>query len=152
MSLKGQPNPAEVRTVATQGDNAALARRWFDEVWGQRRTATVREMVLPDSVCHSEHGEMVGPDPFLDFHARMLRALPDLRVEVEAVVAEGDSAVVRWRMEGTHTGDFDGEAPTGQAFRRRGVTWIRYRDGKMAEGWECWDAGGLVRQFGGGPG
>ena len=36
---------------------------------------------------------------------------------------------------------------TGNAIRFQGVTWIRYEAGKMAEGWDCWNFDGLMKQL-----
>ena len=32
--------------------NIALMKRWFDEVWNQRRTATITELFAPNGVSH----------------------------------------------------------------------------------------------------
>jgi hypothetical protein len=37
-------------------ENALLARRWFEEVWNQRRTDTIDELLTEESVSHSELG------------------------------------------------------------------------------------------------
>ena len=125
-------------------DNTALARRWFEEVWNQRRTETVHELLRPDSVGHLEGGDAVGPEPFLKVHAELVQTLPDLRVHVEDTVAQGEQVVVRWSASGTHRGKGMGCDPTGALVQFRGMTWIRYRDGKMVEGWDAWDLGGLL--------
>jgi steroid delta-isomerase-like uncharacterized protein len=129
-------------------DNTALARRWFEEVWNQRRTDTIDELVAPDGVSHTEMGPLRGPDEFkAKAHAPFLAAFPDLHITVEATVAQGDSVVVRWHATGTHGGDCFGCAPTGKPISIRGMTWIRYRDGKMVEGWDCWNQTGLIESL-----
>ncbi len=133
--------------MATDQANVALARRWFEEVWNQRRTETVHELVPPESVCHTDLGEMVGPQPFLAFHAQLLQALPDLKIVVEEAVGDGNSVAVRWLASGTHTGVFQGKPPTGTLVRFGGTTWIHYRDAKMVEGWDCWNITGLAQQL-----
>ncbi len=133
--------------MASSAKNVAAARRWFEEVWNRRSTQTVHELLGPDAVGHTEHGDLVGPQPFLDYHARLVTALPDLTVVVEDVVAEGDHVVVRWRASGTHAGPFGDKPATGRAVRFRGMTWMRFRGGKLAEGWDAWDAGGLLKQL-----
>jgi steroid delta-isomerase-like uncharacterized protein len=133
--------------VSVNAANVALARRWFDEVWNQKRTQTVHELVRPDSVCYADHGEMRGPEPFLQFHAELLRAVPDLEVTVEDVVSQGDTVVVRWSAAGTHTGPFRDGPATGRAVRFRGLTWIRCGDGCFVEGWDAWNVGGVVGQL-----
>jgi steroid delta-isomerase-like uncharacterized protein len=128
--------------------NATLARRWFEEVWTQRRAETVRELLTEESECRSEAGVLRGPDAFLSkMHAPFLGAFPDLTLTVEDTVAEGDRVVVRWLATGTHTGDGLGVAPSGRRVTFRGMTWIRFRDGKMLEGLDCWNQTGLMKSL-----
>jgi steroid delta-isomerase-like uncharacterized protein len=126
--------------------SVTVARRWFEEVWNQKRTETIHELLTEESVCQSEAGILKGPGPFREqVHAPFLHAFPDLQVTVEGTVAEGDQVVVRWRATGTHTGEGMGLAPTGRRVSFRGMTWIRCREGKMMEGWDCWNQTGLFR-------
>jgi steroid delta-isomerase-like uncharacterized protein len=124
--------------------NAALSRRWFEEVWNQRRTATIEELLAPESVGHLETGDVHGVEAFKRVHAEFLTAFPDLRLHVEAVVADGDDVVVRWRATGRHAGEAFGVSATQQTVSFRGMTWMRYRDGKLVEGWDSWNQAGLV--------
>jgi steroid delta-isomerase-like uncharacterized protein len=133
--------------MANHPKPAELAARWFHEVWNEHRTDIVHELVLADSIAHTDQGDLAGPQAFLTFHAAMVQALPDLRVTVEELIEDGDRVAVRWRATGTHTGKFRGRPATGKPLTFRGTTWIRYRDGKMAEGWDCWDASGVTRQL-----
>jgi steroid delta-isomerase-like uncharacterized protein len=136
--------------MATDQANVALARRWFEEVWNRKDPQVVRELVLPDSICHTDQGDLIGPEPFLAFRALMLTAMPDLQLVVEDTLSDGDRVAVRWLATGTHTGEFQGQPPTGKVVRFGGTTWIRYQGGKMVEGWDCWNMGGLVQQLTGG--
>ena len=126
-------------------DNDRLARRWFEEVWNQRRTDTVYELLTADSISHAEAGPLRGPEAFLETVYRpFVAAFPDLRVTGEDTVSDGDDVVVRWRVTATHAGDALPFARTGRRVTVRGMTWIRNRDGKMAEGWDCWNQTGLI--------
>jgi steroid delta-isomerase-like uncharacterized protein len=128
--------------------NVVLARRWFEEVWNQRRIETIDELLTDESVAHSESGEIRGGRAFRDrTHSVFLSAFPDMRMTVEAMVAEGDQVAVRWAFTGTHNGDGLGLPPTGQKVSCRGVTWIRFSGGKMMEGWDCWNQGGLIESL-----
>ncbi len=137
--------------TAPTHDNVALARRWFEEVWNQRRTETVHELLRSDSVGHLAAGDVVGPEPFLKVHAELVQTLPDLRVHVEDTVAQGDQVVVRWLASGTHRGQGMGCDPTGAQVQFRGMTWLRFEGGKMAEGWDAWDLSGLLQKLRGQP-
>ena len=120
------------------------ARRWFEEVWNARRDATVRELLAEKAVAHMEGGDFVGPDRFLETRAALLAAFPDIRVTVEDVVADGDQAVVRWRAVAHHKGELLGIKPSGREMSFRGMTWMAFRDGKVVEGWDSWNLGGLL--------
>jgi steroid delta-isomerase-like uncharacterized protein len=129
-------------------DHVSLARRWFEEVWNQKRTDTIDELLTDESVSHSESGPVRGKAEFKDrVHSVFLAAFPDLRLDVEGIVAEGDQVAVRWRATGTHRGDSLGFPATGRNVAFRGMTMIRYRDGKMVEGWDCWNQAGLIEQL-----
>jgi predicted ester cyclase len=127
-------------------DNVALVRRWFEEVWNQRRAQTIDELITPESVCYLDDGPMRGPE---EFKARQydpfVAAFPDLRVEVEATIAQGDQVVVRWSAVGSHTGDGLGFRATHERVTFRGMSWIRVQDGKMMEGWQSSNIPEVVR-------
>jgi steroid delta-isomerase-like uncharacterized protein len=127
--------------------NTQVARRWFEEVWNQRRSETIYELTLPQSVGHMEHGDVTSREDFLAFHSKFVEALPDLRITVEDTVAEGENVVVRWSVSATHQGDGLGCQATGKPVRMRGMTWVRIRDGKLVESWDCWNLGGLMQQL-----
>ena len=126
--------------------NIAIARRWMDEVWNQGRVETIWELVTPESVCHSESGELRGADEFIVQAYNPLRSLfSNIHVTVDDAVADGDKVVLRWHCSATHTGDVPGLAATGRRATFRGMTWIRFEDGKMMEGWDCWNQTGLMQ-------
>jgi steroid delta-isomerase-like uncharacterized protein len=118
-------------------ENFAVARRWFEEVWNQRRDQTIDELLTPYSVCRTDDGPITGREEFrARMHVPLLSAFPDLRVEVEGVTGQGDDVVVRWSAAGTHSGDGLGFPASGKKVVLRGITWVRVRDGKLVEGWQ----------------
>jgi steroid delta-isomerase-like uncharacterized protein len=125
-------------------DPKTVARRWFQEVWNERRDETIDELMTPDSAGHVEGGDMRGPDDFRKMRATFLAALPDIRLIIEDVVGEGDRVAVRWRAVGTHTGDGFGFPATRQSIDVRGTSWLVIRDGKVVEGWDTWNLGALL--------
>jgi len=118
-------------------DHEALVRRWFEEVWNGRRHDLIGEYVTHESVCLADDGPMCGPVEFRErMHTPFLSAFPDLVVVVEGSIARGEDVVVRWSASGTHTGDGLGFRPTGKRASFRGITWVRVRNGRFAEGWQ----------------
>ena len=79
----------------------------------------------------------------------MLRAmLPDLRIEVEAIVAEGDIVVSRYTATATDTVGYMGMPPTGKATRTSAMQMFRFSNGKIVESWAARDDLGTLRQLG----
>jgi steroid delta-isomerase-like uncharacterized protein len=130
-----------------EAENTALARRWFDEVWNVRREATVRELLHPDAVGHLEGLVSRGIQDFLAARSFILRAFPDLHITVEETVAQGAIVAVRWSVQATHGGEFLGIAATSRAVQFRGITWLRFSEGRIIEGWDVWNQGRLVTEL-----
>lgn len=128
-------------------ENRAIALRWFDEVWNQRRTATIDELLAPGCVGHMEGFDTCGPEDFKDMRAILLSAFPDLRMTIEETIAEGSSVVSRWHVEATHRGASLGIAPTGRRVAFRGMSQQRIVDGRIVEGWDSWNQGALMSEL-----
>jgi predicted ester cyclase len=132
-------------------DNKTLARRWFEEVWNNRRRDAIGELSHPDAVTYGL-GEGGGPGriaDFIPFWERFIATFPDLRITVEDVIAEGDKTAIRIHATGTHTGDAMGIAPTQRPVRLTGIIITRWKDGKIIEAWNEFDAWGMMQQLAG---
>ena len=89
-----------------------------------------------------------GPEGFKST-ARWLRiAFPDYHAEMHELVVEGNLAVARLIVSGTHQGDFMGMPPTGRSFSVQHMHMYRVKDGKLAEHWACRDDLGQLTQLG----
>jgi steroid delta-isomerase-like uncharacterized protein len=130
-----------------KNDPRVIARRWFDEAWNERRDEAVDELMAADASGHVEGGVVRGPEGFREMRATFLSALPDVRIEVEDVLAEGDRTAVRWRAVGTHAGDGFGFCATKRPVDVRGTTWLTIRDGQIVEGWDTWNVSGLLESL-----
>jgi steroid delta-isomerase-like uncharacterized protein len=132
----------------TKETNAgAIGRRWFEEVWNARRDDAIDELMTPDSLGHVEGGDVRGPEGFRKMQAGFLNALPDIQIDVEDVLSEGDRAAVRWHAHGTHAGDGFGFAATQNRVEMRGTTWLIVREGKIVEGWDTWNLEGMLSEL-----
>jgi steroid delta-isomerase-like uncharacterized protein len=134
-------------------DNKQLTRRWFEEVWNQRKVATIREMIVPGTVAFglTESGSAMSVEGFLPFFERFTGAFPDLRITVDDVIGDGDRTACRLRATGTHQGPHLGMPPTGKAVTFSAIVWCVWRDGRIAESWNEFDAWGLMQQLGAPP-
>jgi steroid delta-isomerase-like uncharacterized protein len=128
-------------------DVRTLARRWFEEVWTLAGEPTIDALMAEDSVGHMEGAEVRGPAAFRAVRAQLLGAFPDLGVHVEEIVTDGNNAVVRWNVTASHEGDDLGIPASHQQVRFRGITWLKFRDGRIVEGWDSWNQGALIQQL-----
>jgi steroid delta-isomerase-like uncharacterized protein len=131
--------------------NKQLVLRFYDELWNRGNFDAADELVADDYVRHDlRRGDAPpGPAGQKAVAQRFRAAFPDIRLEVEALLAEGDLVVARWTISGTHTGAWGDVAPTGRKIRFTGVNFFRLADGKIAEIWNVRDDLGLREQVGG---
>ena len=71
-------------------------------------------------------------------------AMPDLRHEVQEVLAQGNVEMARVIVTGTLRHDFAGVPGSGRSFRMDQAVICHLDDGKITEAWEIADAGSLV--------
>lgn len=117
--------------------NLATVRRWFEEVWNQKRGETIDELLDDESICYGDGVSLRGRSEFRQQQFEpLINAFPDLHSSIESMICQGDVVVVRWSGIGHHTGGGLGIPPTGQEVRLCGMTWITVRDGKLAEGFQ----------------
>jgi predicted ester cyclase len=78
----------------------------------------------------------------------LIRALADLRVGVDAFIAEGDQVWMRFNISGTHRRGLYGLPATGRRVWIPGVSILRFAHGQLRESWTFGDELGLLLQFG----
>jgi predicted ester cyclase len=128
--------------------NKELLRRFYKEVYADWNMARVDEVVSPQFISHDwPEGSPTGPKAFRDYYSDILSTVPDARYEVDDLIAEGDRVVVRWRLLGTHQGEFRGIAPTGRPIVLNGIAIYRVEGGKLVERWVVSDLAGVLEQI-----
>lgn len=125
------------------------------DVWShglvEREPADVRAVYERYLACCNEHrvedlGEFVSEDvsgsgpvdglaAYVDGVAAVIRAFPDYHWDLQQVVVEGDMVCARLAGRGTHTGPFDGIAPTGATVSVQELVVYRVTAGKIVR---CW--------------
>ena len=131
--------------------NVLLLQRWFEEVWNQKREATIRELFAPDGIAHGvndQGGDIQGLAQLLPFYQRISGAFPDMKIVIEDGFSSGDKVIVRWSAEMHHQGDTLGIAASGRKVAIGGMTLARIKDGKIVEAWDSWDKLGMLQQIG----
>jgi len=85
--------------------NKALYRRWLDEIWTDGSISSAEEILAEDLLDHTPMRDQPSGRAGDLWAAQLIRtAFPDLRFEIEALVADDDFVSGRWTMRATHTG------------------------------------------------
>ena len=129
-------------------ENKTLVQRWFSEVWNEGRADAIDEMLADDAVIHGLGANLQGPAEFKRFHSAYRNAYPDVTIDVDDLVAEGDMVAVRWSAIGTHRGDGLGFPATGRRAQFTGMVFVRVKEGRLVEGWNNFDQLGMLQQLG----
>ena len=82
------------------------------------------------------------------FIATYVKAFPDFHYEIEQIVASGDYVVSRWRITGTHKGEFDGIPATNRQFSTRGCTVTEIRNSRIVKASVYYDQLVVLEQLG----
>ena len=80
--------------------------------------------------------------------AQLLAAFPDFHIERLELLVDPPANADRWRVTGTHKGEFLGMAPTGRSISVEGCTFSRFdEDGLVVRDVNFWDVPGLPAQL-----
>ncbi|HEX8997778.1 MAG TPA: ester cyclase [Ktedonobacterales bacterium] len=127
----------------------AAARLFLDELYNKGNYAMVLEQLEPSFVYHTATPPFTPDREGVIEEAKMLRsAFPDLRLDIDDLLVEGDEMAVRYTVQGTHEGDFIGIAPTHKRVLWSGISIDHSVNGKSTNWWNFPDLTGLFQQLG----
>lgn len=130
-------------------ENKVLVREYF-EAFTNTDLAWMDERIAPDFVRHDPGlpFEVRGPEGVKRLNSVLLTAFPDIRLDVEDEIGEGDEVLARLTMRGTHSGEFMDIPPTGNEVEVPVLDLFRIADGRLVEHWAAMDNLGMMRQLG----
>jgi predicted ester cyclase len=128
-------------------ENKKLVRRYYELVAGD--LAGIEAVVTDDFVDHHFPPDTpVGPAGVRQFFTRFLPTFfSDLRIEIDFLLAEDDRVDCHLIALFKHTGEFASIAPKGNQLRIPAVSTFRIAGEKLAEAWELYDSGDMLRQI-----
>jgi steroid delta-isomerase-like uncharacterized protein len=129
--------------------NKSVCKRFFEELHNKGNLEIIYELVDPNVVSHDPFpGQAQGAQGLKETMKIFRTAFPDLRVEVNDTIAEGDKVMNKFTVTGTHKGEFMNMAPTGKKISYEEVVILRLENGKIVEHWAVADALALMQQIG----
>ena len=138
--------------MANIEENKEVVRGLYEEssnIQGdlEKIPAIIDKFISPEFVNHTLYG---------DFSFDMLAqnwqightAFPDIQIEIQDIIAEGDKVVVRTITTETHKGYFVNIPPTGKKISTSATVILRVDNGKIQEEWSMSDTLVLYQQIG----
>ncbi|MBN1352650.1 ester cyclase [candidate division KSB1 bacterium] len=125
-----------------------LVANYIESVWNNGDVATLENLTTEDFLYHLS-GQSPRDRNNMKLFLEVVRvAFPDWRVQVQEMIAEGNSVAVRWSGTVTHKGVFHGIPPTGKQITVCGINIYSIEEGKISQEWEQMDSLGMLQQLG----
>jgi steroid delta-isomerase-like uncharacterized protein len=133
----------------TAMDHTTTMRSTYDRI-NSGDIAGFGDLVADDFV---EHEELPGLTPtkegVLEYFRVLRTAFPDMRMDVEDLIASDDKTVARVKITGTHNGEFMGVPPTGTPVEVELIDIMKFDEaGLVSEHWGVADMLSLMQQLG----
>jgi predicted ester cyclase len=130
-------------------ENKAASRRFYEVVINQKQLAVVDEVAGDNYLSHDfPPGLPPGREGLKIFISVFHAAFPDGHLTIDQMIAEGDTVATRLTFHGTHTGEFQGIAPTGKRVTIPALDMARFESGKLVEHWGGPNQMSLLQQLG----
>jgi steroid delta-isomerase-like uncharacterized protein len=130
-------------------DHATTMRSTYERI-NARDIAGFGDLLADDFV-ENQGGPGFPPtkEGTLEFFRILLAAFPDMRMNVEDLIASEDKTVARVKISGTRKGEFMGVPPTGASVEMQLIDIMRFDGaGLVCEHWGVADMLSLMQQLG----
>jgi steroid delta-isomerase-like uncharacterized protein len=119
--------------ATTPEQNTAAAHRYFDELMNQGKLDVINEIMTPDFqfIIPTQPAPIAGYDNMSGFVTYLRNAFPDIKFTVEREIAELNKVAMRWRITGTHKGEFLGMPASGNRISDYGIDIFTFENGKI---------------------
>jgi predicted SnoaL-like aldol condensation-catalyzing enzyme len=110
-----------------------LVRQYFQRLLNEKDLSVCDEMLSSEYIDHDAPADAPsGSQRIKEFVAGFLTEYPNLRVEIEDILAEGSQVAVRLVWHGNHK-------ETGKVFHQMGIVILRInREGQFVERWSAY--------------
>lgn len=128
-----------------------IANRVFDEIFNQGKIDVADEIFAPDFVSHLDdplpNQPLTTPEAVKWYVTHTRHAFPDLEIEVDTSIVEGNMMATRSTWRGTQENMFLYVPASGRRVEVAGIDMLRLADGKIAEHWGGWNVASVLRQL-----
>jgi len=132
----------------TSEDRKNMIRRVSDELWNKGNVDICDEVFAQNCSFHDPSFHIDGIAGMKQQVRELRTANPDLHMDIQEVLAEGDLTAARWTMGGTARGEFKGIPGTGKTYVMTGMIMDQWQGDHIVEEWVNYDLAGTLQQIG----
>lgn len=132
----------------TSVDRKSMIRRVSDELWNKGNVDICDEAYAKNCSIHDPSFPINSIADMKQQVRDLRRANPDLHMEIQDVLMDGDMTAARWTMGGTARGEFQGIPGTGKSYVMTGMIMDKWDGDRIAEEWVNYDLAGTLQQIG----
>jgi len=113
--------------------NLKTTHVYFNEIMSQGKLELIEEIMTPDFqfIIPTQPAPIAGYDNMKGFVTYLRTAFPDITFTVEREIAGDNKVASRWRIKGTHKGEFLGMPATGNVVEDYGIDIFTFAQGKI---------------------
>ena len=116
-------------TTLSPSEMKNIVRRHFEDFVNNKKAEVIRHNMTEDFLDHDgPGGKETGVQGDEEMMLNLYRIMPDLHIDIDEMIAEGDKVVCRNRWHGTH-------AQTGKRMEFHGFVEWRFEGNRIAERW-----------------
>lgn len=135
-----------------ESSNQAVFRRIIDAVNAhddEAMSQTFDDVIDSGVMIHNPvPTDKTGAEAMKAVFVGLHRGFPDLRVEIDDLLEDGEKVVARQTVTGTNLGEFMNRPPTGRHVRYEEIFIFRFACGRVVEIWGVVDVLTQLRQLG----
>jgi steroid delta-isomerase-like uncharacterized protein len=133
------------------GEEEKRITREFIDGLNNNEWESMARHIGEDYTFHNHLGTLHGSDEFHQSLEGLRSAFPDLHLQLEEQMVDGDRVMNKVRITGTHEGEFAGVAGTGKHVDVPAMALYKFKDDKIVELWAQWDVFNILAQVGAKP-
>jgi len=127
--------------------NTALIRQFVQDVDRLPGSEAIDKWMTSDFTMRANGGPPMNLEAYRAVVAQMNKGFSNMTHELRHVVVEGDLVAVTVTFRATHSGEYQGLAPTGKSIAIEEAIFWQVRDGKIASQTVIADTAGVARQL-----
>lgn len=149
-SNAGYPIPPLVveGRYTSPSQNAAMARRFIEEVWNKGNLDVAYQVFHPQATSPDAPTLPKGGEAVRMLTTMFRSAMPDYHIEILKLLADGDRVLMHFTQSGTQTGDLMGIPPSGKRATWGEMAILRFAGGHVVESFYNTDMLGMMQQLG----